>query len=37
MNEIPFITFGNDELDGKEEIGNTIICERCGEDFDTLN
>lgn len=31
MNEIPFIAFGNDELDGKEEIGNTIICERCGE------
>lgn len=29
--KIPFIASGNDELSDKEDIGDTVVCVRCGE------
>lgn len=32
--EIPFMVISNKELAEKEEIGDTVICTRCGEEHD---
>ncbi len=31
IDEIPFVAFGNGELDGKEEIGEFETCPNCGK------
>ena len=30
--EIPFVAFGNDELDAAPTLGDTIICDMCGKE-----
>lgn len=32
MSNIPFVSFGNDEIDEAPLLGETIICRLCGEE-----
>ena len=32
--EIPFVAFGNDELDGNDPVGTHEICPNCGEEHE---
>ena len=31
MDEIPFITIGNDELEDSPSVGDVVVCPNCGE------
>ena len=31
LNDIPFVAFGKDELDRKEELGDSVVCPNCGK------